>query len=199
MIIGVTGGIASGKTTVCHIFEQQGALIIDADEIGREVVEQDKGVLAQLVAVFGNQILAQDGSLARRTLGKLAFGDPPAKSKLDEIVHPPLLRRLREKMAQAQKSQSHRTVVVDAALLVEWDILSWFNAVVVVVGEREDQIRRLVQQGLTLKEAQDRIDAQLSVEEKVKRADYVIYNTEDYVVLRRRSLMVWGQLAAKAQ
>ena len=197
MIIGVTGGIASGKTTVCHIFEQQGALIIDADKIGREVVEQDKGVLSQLVGVFGNQILAQDGSLARRTLGKLAFGNPLAKSKLDEIVHPPLLRRLREKMAQAQKSQSHRTVVVDAALLVEWDILSWFDAVVVVVSEREDQIRRLVQQGLAVKEAQDRIDAQLSVEEKVKKADYLIYNTGDYALLRDHAEQVWRKLIAR--
>ncbi len=199
MIIGVTGGIASGKTTVCRIFERQGALIIDADKIGREAVEQDKGVLAQLVDVFGDRILAQDGSLARRTLGELAFGNRLAQKKLDKIVHPPLLRRLREKIAQAQKARSHRAVVVDAALLVEWDILSWFDAVVIVVSVREDQIRRLLRQGLTLKEAQDRIDAQLSVEEKVKRADYVICNTEDYGVLRRRSLKVWEQLVAKDQ
>ncbi len=199
MIIGVTGGIASGKTTVCHIFERQGALIIDADKIGKEVVEQDEGVLSQLVAVFGNRILTKDGTLARRTLGKYVFGTPQAKSKLDEIVHPPLLRRLREEITQAQKAQSHRTVVVDAALLVEWDILSWFDAVVVVVSQRGDQIRRLVRQGLTVKEAQDRIDAQLSVEDKIKKADYVICNTEDYGVLRRRSLKVWEQLVAKDQ
>ncbi len=197
MIIGVTGGIASGKTTVCRIFEQQGALVIDADKIGREVIEQDKEVLSQLVAVFGKQILAKDGSLDRRSLGRLAFGNPLAKSKLDEIVHPPLLQRLREKIAQIQKTQPNRTVVVDAALLVEWNILGWFDAIVVVVSRREDQIQRLIQEGLTFREAQNRIDAQLPAEEKAKKADYVIYNTSDYAILRERSLKVWKRLTAK--
>ncbi|MCD6170092.1 MAG: dephospho-CoA kinase [Candidatus Latescibacteria bacterium] len=197
MIIGVTGGIASGKTTVCRIFERQGALVVDADRVGREVVEQDREVLSQLAIAFGKQILTKNGGLDRRILGRLAFGDPVAKNKLDEIVHPLLLRRLREKIVQTLKSRPSRPVVVDAALIVEWNILSWFDAIVVVLSRREDQIRRLIQKGLSFKGAQQRLNSQLPSEEKVKKADFVIHNTGDYATLCERSQKVWEKLMAK--
>jgi len=197
MIIGVTGGIASGKTSVCRIFERHGALVVDADRMGREVVEQDREVLSQLVIAFGKQILTKNGGVDRRILGRLAFGDPVAKNKLDEIVHPLLLGRLREKIAQTRKNRPSRPVVVDAALIVEWGILSWFDAIVVVLSRREDQIRRLIQKGLSFKEAQQRLNSQLPSEEKVKKADFVIHNTGDYAMLCERSQKVWEELMAK--
>ncbi len=192
MVVGVTGGIASGKTTVCRIFEAQGAKIVDADRIARSVVEEDFGIPEALRTEFGAGMLTPEGTLDRRKMGTLVFADPEARAKLERIVHPPLLLRLREEIREALSEDRKRPVVLDAALIVECGIANWFDVVVMVQASERMQIERVVRgNGLSRKEALDRIRSQLSDAEKAKAAAFVILNDGDMDQLRRRALEVW--------
>jgi len=200
MVIGVTGGIASGKTMVCRFFEEQGAKIVDADRIGRAVVEETPAILKTLREVFGPGILTVEGTLDRRKLGNIVFADREAKEKLDRIVHPPLLRRLRVGIQETLREDEDRPVVVDAALIVEWGIEDWFDAVVVVRTSEGMQIERLVRRnGLSRKEAVDRIRSQMSDAEKAKTATFVIWNDGGVEELRQRALEVWQAIGEKSE
>ena len=200
MVVGVTGGIASGKTTVCRVFEAQGAKVVDADRIGRAVVEADFEILKALRAAFGADMLTPQGALDRRKLGKLVFADPEARAKLERIVHPPLLLRLREEIRKALSEDQDRPVLVDAALIVECGIANWFDVVVTVRTSEEKQIARLMRRNtLSRKEALDRIRSQLSDAEKAKAAAFVILNDGDMDQLRRRALEVWREINATSE
>jgi len=200
MVVGVTGGIATGKTSVCLIFKRLGAIVIDADQIGKEIVKDDKRILSELVAAFGRDILTGNGCLDRRKLGKIVFAHPEARRKLNQILHPPLLKRLHTAIELAREKDPDGIIVVDAALIVEWGIVSWFDALVVVVSSRRDQIERLVKKGgLTFREAEERVDSQLPTREKVLRAHYVIPNDRDLSVLRKRSVTTWRLLLTKSR
>ena len=200
MVVGVTGGIASGKTTVCRMFEAQGAKVVDADRIGRAVVEADFEILKGLRAAFGAGMLTPQGTLDRRKLGKLVFADPEARAKLERIVHPPLLLRLREEIRKALSEDQDRPVLVDAALIVECGIANWFDVVVTVRTSEEKQIARLMRRNtLSRKEALDRIRSQLSDAEKAKAAAFVILNDGDMDQLRRRALEVWREINATSE
>ena len=200
MVVGVTGGIASGKTTVCRVFEAQGAKVVDADRIGRAVVEEDSGILKALRTEFGAGMLTPEGTLDRRKLGKLVFADPEAKAKLERIVHPPLLLRLREEVRQALREDQKRTVVVDAALIVECKMVAWFDVVVTVWASEESRIARLMRRnGLSRKEALDRIRSQVSDAEKAGAAVFVIRNDGGVEELRRRALKVWREINGRSE
>lgn len=195
MVIGVTGGIASGKSEVCRVFADQGAFVLDADEIGREVVEDHRDVLDQLVEHFGKGILNPDGTLDRRGLGRIVFRDPVARERLNTIVHPPLLATLRQRIKEALQTDSRRPVVIDAALIVEWGIEEWFDVLIAVVAPEEEQIRRLVEyKGFGPKEALDRVRSQLPSDRKAAAADYVIQNEGEREVLVQRALEIWTAL-----
>ena len=118
MIVGVTGGIGSGKSTVCKVFASYGALVIDADTVGHETVK-DPDVIAELVTVFGSDILTESGELNRRELGRRAFASDVSKDQLNSVVWPPLRKRMRRQIEEALVDQPGRAVVLDAALLVE--------------------------------------------------------------------------------
>ena len=195
MVIGVTGGLGSGKTSVCRLFEARGALVIEADRVGREVVE-DPDVLEALVAAFGQDIV-EDGRLDRRRLGQRAFADAPSNERLNRIVWPPLVRKLRADVEAALREQPDRPVVVDAALLVEWGDLSWLDALVVVTAsEQARKARMMARMGLSGAEVEARMRAQLPEEEKVRRADCVIVNDGTSEDLRTRASEVWARLTA---
>lgn len=200
MVVGVTGGIASGKTTVCRIFEEHGAKVVDADRIGRAVVEEDSGILEALRTEFGADMLTREGTLDRRKMGKRVFADPEAKAKLERIVHPPIFLRLREEIRGALSEDQERPVVVDAALIVECGIANWFDVVVMVRTSQESRIARLMRRnGLSRKEALDRIRSQISDAEKAKAAAFVIGNDGDEDQLRRRALEVWREINATSE
>jgi dephospho-CoA kinase len=200
MVVGVTGGIASGKTTVCRIFEEQGAKVVDADRIGRAVVEEDSGILEALRTEFGADMLTPEGTLDRRKLGKLVFADPEAKAKLECIVHPPLFLRLREEIRGALNEDQERPVVVDAALIVECKMVDWFDVVVTVRTSERSRIARLMRRnGLLRKGALDRIRSQVSDAEKAKAAAFVIWNDGELEELRRRALEVWREINGRSE
>ena len=119
MIIGITGGIGTGKSTVAHLLKKKGATVIDADGIGWEILDQKKD---QLVKVFGHQILNKDNQVDRKKLGKIVFKDHNKRIALEKIVHPLLLRELKKHIAK----ENSKSLVVDCALIYEWGIQNWF-------------------------------------------------------------------------
>lgn len=172
MRIGLTGGIASGKSTVARKLEQLGAFTIDADVLARDVVALGTEGLKAVVARFGNSVLAADGSLDRSALARVIFADPQARADLNAIIHP----LVRERAAELEAAAPVGAVVVHVIpLLVETGQQDRFDAVVVVDTTVEEQLRRLTRRdGLTQTEAEQRVAAQASREERLGAATHVI-------------------------
>jgi len=187
VVIGIAGGIATGKTEVAKLFANRGAIIISGDELGREVVEESPEVLKELGEAFSEEILDEKGELDRRKLAQLAFHDPTSKQKLNEIIHPHLLEKLKGRLTQLRKKEKEKLVVVDAALIPDWGIKDWLDYLVIVDCTYENQLQRLKERGLSEKEAKDRIVSQLSSERKRESADYLIENNGTLEELRQES------------
>jgi dephospho-CoA kinase len=182
ILIGLTGGPGAGKSLAAEYLKRQGAVIISGDDTGREVLEVYPAVLKKLVRSFGDDILESNGILNRRALGRIVFGDPKALKKLNDIIHPHLLKSLKAKIDQHRKSG--KLVVVDAALIFEWGIERWFDYILVVTSKRTNRIERLMYSGLTRKEVEGRIRSQIPQSDKAKRADFIITNNSSKTVLR---------------
>jgi len=177
MNIGLTGGIACGKSTVSEMLVRRGAMLVDADRIAREVVEPGMPALAQIVERWGAELLLPDGSLHRKKLGEIVFASPDALQELQRITHPPIRAAMRERMAELQRLHPDKLVVVDVPLLYESELQSLFEAVMVVYIPRELQLDRLMQRdGLTREQAEQRLRAQMDIERKKVLADIVIDN-----------------------
>ncbi|MDP2959949.1 MAG: dephospho-CoA kinase [candidate division Zixibacteria bacterium] len=190
-IIGITGGIGSGKTEVAKIFKKLGAKILSGDEIGKEVVEKNSSVLKKLVKSFGYEILNRDKNLNRRKLGKIAFSTVENKDKLNKIVHPYLLSNVKKKIREYRKKEKG-IVVVDAALIVEWGLQKDLDYLVLVEANLKNRLKRLkVNLGYSQKEALGRIKMQLKDKTRRKYADYIIRNDKDLKELRRKTVSLW--------
>ncbi len=176
MILGVTGGIASGKTLVTHIFRQLGAAVVSADELAREVVAPGSSTLALLVERFGPEILLQSGELDRPALAALIFADPQARVDLNAITHPAIARLSVARLAELAAAEG-TLVVYEAPLLYETGAEKRVDAVLVVTMPEVLQLQRLMARDqLSEAAARERIAAQLSQAEKAARADFVIAN-----------------------
>jgi dephospho-CoA kinase len=195
LLIGVTGGIACGKTEVCRVFQKKGAIIISGDEIGKEVVEKNKKILKELVQIFGKEILNKNKNLNRRKLGEIAFVSKESKDKLNEIIHPYLLRELRKRVESLRKKNYEGVVAIDAALIVEWGLQKELDYLIFVKSKRENKIKRLQKQkGYSRKEAIDRIKSQLPERSKKRLADFVIINDKGLNELREKAERIWNKL-----
>lgn len=187
MIIGLTGGIASGKSTVSALFVREGAALVDADVIAREVMLPGHPVLAAAVQAFGDRILRPDGSLDRAGLGDIVFRDPEALQTLNNLTHPAIRREIRERMDALEQEDPQRLVIVDIPLLYESGLDKLFEQIIVVYIPRRVQLARLMERsGMTLEQAEDRIAAQMDIELKRKRATYVIDNSGTLEVTERQ-------------
>lgn len=193
--IGLTGGTGTGKSTVARFLEGRGALVIDADRIGHQLLADDAAVRDRLIQEFGGTVVTEDGEIDRKMLGERVFGDAIALARLNAIVHPPLLKRLRAELDSARSNPGFRLVVVDAALIVEWGIEDWFDALVVVVAPRADVERRLAAKGLDGRAVARRIQSQISEEERVRNAAVVIANDGSIDNLKRASDDLWRRFA----
>jgi len=175
-LIGLTGGIASGKSTVATILKRLGAAVINADDLSREVVQPGKDAWKEIVDTFGNGIIQEDKTLDRGKLRKIVFDDPVARRKLEAIIHP-RVRALAEARIRELASAGRSVVVYEVPLLFEAQIHHWVRPVILVACDAATQKKRLIERDqLTDLEAQKHIDAQMSLEEKRKLADYVIEN-----------------------
>lgn len=177
MHIGLTGGIASGKSTVAQMLVKRGALLVDADQIAREVVEPGHPVLDRVVAHFGQAVLHRDGSLNRKKLGEIIFADKAEKNKLEAILHPAIRAMMKQRKEKLETKYPSRLVVVDVPLLYESNLASMFAEVWLVYITRELQIERLMKRNeFSKEEALSRIEAQMPIDEKKKMADVIIDN-----------------------
>ncbi len=178
MNIGLTGGIATGKSTVAKLLTERGAKLIDLDKIAREVVEPGQPALHAIAERFGQAVLQPDGSLDRKKLGAVVFSDLEERKALEAITHPAIRAVMKERMARYEAEEPDRLVVVDVPLLFESKLESYFEQVMVVYVPRETQLRRLIERdALTPEEAEKRLATQMDIEEKKRRADILIHNT----------------------
>jgi dephospho-CoA kinase len=194
--VGLTGGIASGKSTVSAILAELGAVVIDADLVAREVVARGTPGLDAVVAEFGPGVLTADGDLDRPAMGALVFADPSARKRLEAIIHPLVHQRSAELEAAARPGS---VVVHDIPLLAEVGRGGQFDAVVVVDAPSEEQVTRMMRdRGWTREDAESRIAAQASREDRLAIATHVIDNTGSLEALRRRVEEVYAELAGRA-
>lgn len=178
MNIGLTGGIATGKSTVAKLLTVRGAILIDLDGIAREVVEPGQPSLLRIAERFGQAVLQKDGSLDRKKLGAVVFADPAERKALEAIIHPAIRTVMKERMSYHEGNSPDKLVVVDVPLLYESGLESYFQQIMVVYVPREEQLQRLLERDkLTVEEAQRRIQAQMDIEEKKRRADILINNS----------------------
>jgi dephospho-CoA kinase len=193
MRVGLTGGIASGKSTVSELLAGFGAVIVDSDKIAREVVEPGTAGLAQVVAEFGPSVLTESGALDRAMVGEIVFADQGARERLNAIVHPLVGARSAE--LEAAGRTAGKLVVNDIPLLVEVGYAPFFDEVIVVDVPVETQVERAIARGMTEIDARARIAAQASREDRLAAATYVIDNTGTLDDLRKRVREIYDALA----
>ena len=195
-LVGLTGGIASGKSTVAKILEGLGAAIIDADVLSREVVEPDQDAWKDIVASFGTEIVQADRTLDRTKLRTIIFNNPEARKTLESIIHP-RVRALAEKRIGERAAAGYAVIVYEVPLLFEGNLHEWLRPVILVACDVDTQRGRLQKRDrLAAAEAQKHIDAQMSLEEKRRLADYVIENNGSLEDLERQVRAVLEKLKA---
>jgi len=194
MYIGITGQIGSGKTTVAKIFASFGAAVIDADHIGRQVVDRSAQLRKRLASQFGGEILTASGRLSRKKLARLAFADEAAKQRLNRLVHPFLLKELRRQMKELAKR--HDVVVIDAALLLDWELDRPMDVVLVIHASQETRLKRLAARGISKEDALARQRAQVPFSEYRKRADYVVLNNSTVEKLQAKLQHLYKKFVA---
>jgi len=200
IIAGLTGGIASGKSTVSRFFSEAGALIIDADKISREVVSKGTTGYDEILSFFGRTILLPDGEIDRKRLGEIIFNDPEKKAHLDSIVHPRVFERSAEMIAQIATHTPDAVVILDIPLLLEAGMGSDLAEVIVVYVPQITQLERLMKRdGIDKQSAMARIRSQIPIEEKRKRATVVIDNSHTLSDCRRQALAVFNRLKQRSK
>lgn len=188
--LGLTGGIASGKSTVAALFKEQGIPVIDADQVAHQVLATNKSVQAQLQATFGEAVV-KNGQVDRPVLGQQVFGNPEALTQLNAITGPAILTAIKQQMQAADAP----LVVLDVPLLYEQHYEQYCDGVAVVYVERKTQLQRLMARNqLTVEQANARIDSQSDLAVKKARADFVIDNQGTPAMLRQRVLALLQQL-----
>ncbi|MEO6827762.1 MAG: dephospho-CoA kinase [Microbacteriaceae bacterium] len=198
-LIGLTGGIASGKSTVAARFEEHGAVVVDADELAREAVAPGTPALAAIADAFGAQLLREDGSLDRGALGAIVFADAAKRARLNAIVHPAVRRLSEERIATAVCADPAAVVVYDVPLLVEAAVDHPFDLIVVVHADEQRRIDRLVTlRGLSVRDATLRIRSQADDAERLAVADVVIDANGSVSDTLAQADAVWDRVSGAA-
>lgn len=193
-LLGLTGGIASGKSTVAAILHRLGAAIINADELSREVVQPGQEAWKEIIDFFGPDVLQEDMTLDRRKLRKIVFENPEARKKLEAIIHP-RVRALAERKIRELAAAGSSIIVYEVPLLFEAQIHLWLRPVILVACEIETQKKRLLERDhLTEIEAEKHLDAQMSLEQKRQLADYVVENNGNLAELEQKVRSVLQQI-----
>ena len=193
-VIGLTGGIGSGKSTVSQFLAELGATIIDADKIGHETFKPETEAWREVVAAFGQQIVAANGTIDREKLGTIVFSNPEARARLNQIMHPRIYEVVRAQLAEYQR-QGVSVVVLEAPLLVEAGWTSLVDEVWVTTASEDTVLKRLRERtGLSEVESQTRIRAQLPTEKRIKEADVVIDTDCNLDELKAKTGELWRGL-----
>jgi dephospho-CoA kinase len=193
--VGLTGGIASGKSTVSEIFASFGAKVLDADEVAREVLLPGQPAWARLRQAFGQEFFHPDGKVKRKQLRKLVFADPEKRSQLNAIVHPEVMKEINRRAEIFSSSVQTEVLLVDVPLLLEVGLAKRFDKIVVVYVSESVQINRLLQRdGISEEEAKQALKVQMALSKKVEQADYVIDNSGTLEETQAQVRKVWEEL-----
>jgi len=200
IVAGLTGGIASGKSTVARLFRDMGCHVIDLDRLSRLVVEPHRPAWCEIVHWLGSGVLMEDGTLNRRRLGDLVFGDARQRRHLERIIHPRVVEAYEENLRRIRESNEKNIVITDVPLLMEIDMQNRFDRVIVVYIPPREQIARLMQRdGLSRQAAVARLKSQMPIDEKAKAADYVIDNRGPLEDTERQVRQVYEALRSLAK
>jgi dephospho-CoA kinase len=195
ILVGLTGGVATGKSTVAKMFKQCGAVVIDADELAHQVVKPGKPAWREIVKTFGKAVLNPDRTLNRRKLGAVVFGNRTKLRRLEHIIHPRVAREQTRLARHAARNDPQAVVIYDVPLLFEAGVDTRVDKIVVVTADRETQVARLKKRnGLTRAEAIRRIRSQMPLANKIQRADHVLSGTLPRPSLRRHVGQLLKQL-----
>jgi|GEM_PF-6491 len=195
LLLGVTGGIATGKSTVVEMLKKKGAPVIDFDLLARKVVEPDRPAWKDIVAFFGEQVLAPDRTLDRKKLGDIVFGDLEKRKKLESFTHPRIFEEFIRELNAIVAQDPQAIIQVDVPLLIELNLQYMFHKLLVVYVPPEVQIKRLMERdGISREEAAGRLKAQLPIEEKVGYADFVIHNEGTLAETQKQVDELWEKL-----
>lgn len=193
-VVGLTGGIATGKSVVASMLRELGAKIINADELAREIVKPDQDAWREIVENFGPDILHRDQTIDREKLRKIVFAEKAARKRLESITHP-RIRALAHERIRKMAAEGAEITVYEAPLLFENQIHFWLRPVILVASESGAQRQRLQERDrLTAVEVEQHLEAQMPVEEKRKLADFVIENNGDLQALKRQVQEVWEKI-----
>lgn len=193
--VGLTGGIASGKSTVARMLEEKGAVLIDLDELAHAVQEPETPVWREIVRHFGREILKADGTIDRGKLGAAVFADRAKLELLNRLVHPAVLAEWQKRIEEIRKTRPDAVVVSDIPLLIEAGLAPLADVILLVYLSPEEQIRRLMaRNGYSLEEAEQRLAAQMPLGDKIAHADIVIRNDGPPEQTRREVCAVWKKL-----
>ncbi len=195
IVVGVTGSLGSGKTTVARIFGEMGAKVIDSDRLAREAMEPEKPAYAEIVEEFGEGILQPDGQINRASLGRIVFADPAKRKMLESIVHPRIEEARRRLIGEFEEDA---LVVLDVPLLFESGLGRECRKTIVVTIDEQTRVARLKSEGLDEQDIQQRLAAQMPQEEKKARADYVIDNSAGLEKTRIQAEEIIHDLQSKA-
>ena len=195
LCFGLTGGIACGKSTVARLFQGLGAHIIDADRVGHELIEPGHAAYQEILQRFGEEILDPSGNIDRKKLGPKVFADPQQLQELNAILHPRIIARMAELAAEQERRNPLTVVILDAPLIFESGIAGTLCKVIVAWCRPEQQMERLMAKtGVSREEAEQRIKAQMPVEEKRRRADYLIDCSQSKEQARRQVEAIYPDL-----
>lgn len=195
LLVGVTGGIASGKTAVAHMLQELGAPLIDFDLIARQVVEPGKPAFTQTVDYFGKEVLQEDGALDRKKLSKIVFRDLQKRKKLEGFTHPPIYEAFLKQVNAIADKDPAAIIQAVVPLLIEKNLQPLFHKVLLVYVPRELQVKRLVERdGISDKEAARMLKAQLPIDEKLGHADFVVRNEGSMEETRTQVEAIWLEL-----
>lgn len=187
LVLGLTGNIGCGKSSVSTIFMENNIKVVDADIVARQIFD-DKGLLNEVFSTFGKSIRNQDGSLNRRALGNIVFNDDEKLILLNNLTHPKIKQKILSKVEE-YKNQGEKIVVIDAALLIEDDYIPYIQKLILITCREDIQINRIIaRDNCTKEEAISRINSQMSQEDKKKFADYIIDNSNSFEELQEKVL-----------
>ena len=176
--IGLTGGISSGKSTICKWFKERGFLVIDADQVAHQLIRKGQICFKPIINLFGKGILDSTGEIDRKSLGNLVFNNVVCLKQLNELVHPQVTKKILQQLKNLEKLEPQTQVIVDASLMVESGFYKQFSDLIVVSCRLEQQVERLIKRShLSISQARDRIALQIPLKEKLLYATFVIDNS----------------------
>ncbi len=187
ILVGLTGGVATGKSTVAKMFKQYGAVVIDADQLARDVVKPGKPAWRAIVTLFGKIVLNPDRSLDRQAIGSIVFRNRTKRRQLEHIIHPRVVREQQRLVRRVDKHKPHAVVIYEVPLLFEADVDKRVDTIIVVTADRGTQVARLRKRnGLSRTEALRRIRSQMPLAKKIQQADHVLNGTLPRSSLRKQ-------------